>query len=606
MRMTMIEKILANHSAYDIVKPGEIIDLNIDIRVARDSGGPNVIRQLQDNKLSIADPDKTIFTFDAHHGESDEYDCDNIHLCKIFARDQGIRVFDIHSGIGAHLMIDEGLAIPGSTLVSSDLQVNILGAIGALGQGMGDKDITAAFSKGKVWFRVPKTIKINLQGKLTAKLTAKDIGLNLLSIFGSNKLLGYAVELTGDIIDSLSLDSRISLASMAAEMGAITFLMKPNQEVIDYCQYKSKKEFQVILPDEDAEYEDELNIDIEEFQQMVARPGKPAEVVPIEKVLNTCIDAAFAGTCNNGRIEDLRIIAGILKGRKVAPGILLKIVPVTDKIWTQSLQEGLIDIFKESGAIVSTTGPGGSETDMIKHSALGEVIISTGNLYYPGSNGRADVYLASPAIVAASSIAGFITHQDYIPEKPSTILSFPKKETVQTGREISETFQANKPTVLKGKVWYIPFDNIDTDMIYHNRYAEMHETSTKVNYTFSDLSGYEDFASKVVPGDIVVTGNNFGLGSSRQQAVDCFKVLGIQAIIAKSFAMIYERNAINAGLPIIVCSKVDKIQLQTGDMVEIDLNSGVIVNQRNNKSVTGEKFSNIQMEIYQRGGLFHM
>ena len=143
-------------------------------------------------------------------------------------------------------------------------------------------------------------------------------------------------------------------------------------------------------------------------------------------------------------------------------------------------------------------------------------------------------------------------------------------------------------------------------MIYHNRYSVLSESNPEANYTFSHLSGYEDFASKVEPGDIVVTGYNFGIGSSRQQAVDCFKALGIQAIVAKSFAVIYERNAINAGLPIIVCSHTDEIGLQTDDMVEIDLNTGKILNQRNHKSVTGEKFSNIQMEIYQRGGLFHI
>ncbi len=538
MGMTMIEKILAKHSVYDVVRPGEIIDLQVDIRVARDSGGANVVRQLQENKLSIADPSKTFFTFDAHQIDSNYIDTDNLYLCKMFARENGIRVFDIHAGIGSHLMIDEGFVMPGSTMVSGDIHANILGAIGALGQGMGEKDITAAFNKGKVWFRVPKTIKLNLHGHFKEKLTAKDIALNLLSIFGSNKLLGYSVEITGEMMDALSLDSRISLASMATEMGAITFLMKPNQEVLDYCQFKSKKEFDIIVPDDDAEYEEELNINVASFRQMVARPGRPVEVVAVEEVQNTGIVSAFVGTCTNGRIEDLRIVAGILKGRKVAPGIILKIVPVTDEIWTQSLQEGLIDIFKEAGAIVSTAGPGGSELEVDKPSKFGEVTVSTGNLNFPGNNGRGDVYLASPAVVAASAVAGFITQPDHIPDKPLTLLSFPKKETVQTEQDTSDTFRADKPTMLKGKVWYIPFDNIDTDMIYHNRYSVLSESNPEANYTFSHLSGYEDFASKVEPGDIVVTGYNFGIGSSRQQAVDCFKALGIQAIMAKSFAVI--------------------------------------------------------------------
>jgi 3-isopropylmalate dehydratase small subunit len=606
MGLTMIEKILAKHSAYDVVKPGEIIDLQIDVRVARDYGGANVIKQLTDNKLSVADNSKTFFTFDALLTTSDLNEAGNLHVCKTFAKENGIRIFDIHSGIGSHQMIDEGLVMPGYTLVSGDLRANVLGAIGALGLGVGDKDIASAFSKGKVWFRVPKTIKLNLTGKLKGKLTPKDLALNLLAIFNSNKLLGYAVEVTGDIIDSLSLDSRISLASMATEMGAVTFLMKPNQEVVDYCELKSGKKPEIVVADTDAEYEDELNINVGNFRQIVAKQGRPIEVIDIVKCQNTDIDSAFIGTSSNGRIEDLRIVAGILKNRKVVPGIILKIVPATDAIWTQSLQEGLIDIFKESGAIVSTAGPGGNALDEIRQSNFNEVTISTGNFNYPGNTGRGDVYLAPPAIVAASALAGFITTPEHIPDQPASLFSFTKKETVQEVYRETMAEIADKPTVLKGKAWYIPFDNIDSDMIYHSRYMEMSDSGALTNHTFGQLSGYEDFANKVSPGDIVVTGHNFGLGSSRQQTVDCFKALGIQAIVAKSFAVIYERNAINAGLPIILCNHIEQLELVTDDIIKIDLNTGEIQNQRNAKTVTGEKFSNIQMEIYQRGGLFHI
>ena len=606
MGMTIIEKILANHSAYDIVRPGEIIDLHIDLRVARDLGGAHVVKQLQDNKLSIADPAKTFFTLDSNTIYTKSQYAEHLQVCRSFARENGIYVFEIHAGIGSHLMIDNGFAVPGSTLLSTDPQANILGDIGAFGQGVGEKDITTAFNKGVVWFRVPKSIKIKLQGTLHKDFSAKDLALNLFSIFGSNKLLGYAVELTGEVIDSLSLDSRISIASMASEMGAVSFLMTPNQEVIDYCQVRSKKNIDIILPDEDAEYEDQLNINIDKFTPMVAKLGNPFEVLPAEKIQNIGIDSAFIGTSSNGRIEDMRIAAGILKNRKVAPGVLLKITPATDEIWTQSLQEGLIDIFKEGGAIVSNAGGGEGIEDMLTQQGRGEVSISTAAKKYPGQVGPGDLYLASPAIVTASSIAGFITTPGHIPEKPEKLFSFPKKEAGEQEQESKISAETTKPTILKGKVWHIPFNDIDTDMIYNNRYEEISEKEAIANYTFSNLTGYEDFASKVIAGDIVVTGHNFGLGSSRQQAVDCFMALGIQAIIAKSFAVIYERNAINAGLPIIVCSQIDELQLQTGDILEIDLSSGRITNNRNKLSMVGEKFSNIQMDIYQRGGLFNV
>ncbi len=602
MGLTMIEKILAKHSTNDGAKAGEIIDMFVDLRVTRDIGGSNVLQQLQEKELTVADSSKTFFTFDCNTPNIEPEIIESQRLHRTYARENGIRLFDVHSGIGSHLMIDQGLAVPGCTMVSGDIHVNLIGAIGALGQGMGEKDITAALTKGKVWFRVPKTIKITLSGQLPVRYSGKDLALYLLSIFGSNKLLGYSVELDGEVIENLSLDGRISLASMATEMGAITFLMKPNQEVLDYCSYKSKRDYEVLLPDDDAEYEEELHINIQNIEVMIARPGRPFELVPIEKLKNTGIDSAFIGTCTNGRIEDLRIAAGILKGRKIATGIILKIVPSTDEIWTQALQEGLIDIFKESGAIVADAGCGAFSSGRAISNSLGDVTISTGNRNFPGQIGRGDVYLSSPAVVSASAIAGFITHPDNIPDQHQTLFSFPKKEVVHH-EEPNLPIEANKPTILEGKVWYIPFDNIDTDMIYHSQYTQMSDIKVIGNMTFSHLSGYEDFASKVSPGDIVVTGNNFGLGGSRQQAVDCFKTLGIQAIIARSFAVIYERNAINAGLPIIVSAHINHLGLQTGDIIKIDLNTGEICNSRNNKTVMGEKFSGIQMEIYQRGGL---
>jgi 3-isopropylmalate dehydratase small subunit len=589
MGMTMIEKILAHHSVYDVVRPGEIVDVNIDLRVSRDLGGVNIIKYLKDNNLKISDTSKTFFTFDYFETTTDNLNSENQIHCRQFARDNGIRVFDMHSGIGSHLMIDQGLVTPGMTMVSSDSHVNILGAIGALGQGVNEKDLISAFTKGKIWNRVPKSIKINFNGGLANNITAKDIALNLLSIFGSNKLLGYAVELVGPVIDLLSLDSRITLASMANEMGASTFLMPPNQEVMDYCTYKSNRSFQTYLPDEDADYEDILNIDVSKFARLVAKPGMNSEIFQIEKLKNKGIDSAFIGTCTNGRIEDLRIVAGILKGRKVAPGIILKIVPATDEIWTLSLQEGLIDIFKEAGAIVSNAGCGGCASSQFIGQNLGEVTISSGNKNFPGKSSYGEVYIASPAIVAASAIAGYITTPELIPDKPQSLFSFPSKD-----KSVAEdNSESTKPVILEGKVWYIPFDNIDTDKIYNSRYTELTDLSEFGNYAFSHFEGFENFAKEANPGDIIVVGKNFGLGNSSSHAVDCFKSLGIQAIVAKSFAVVYEKNAINAGLPVIVCKNIDKINLQTGDTIQINLKTGEISNTRAKKSVWGEKFSSI-------------
>jgi homoaconitase/3-isopropylmalate dehydratase large subunit/3-isopropylmalate dehydratase small subunit len=590
MGMTVIEKILAHHSTYDVVRPGEIINVHIDLRVSRDLGGINIVKQFQKHELSLDNRERTFFTFDYYPSVADASIFENQQICRSFAREQGIRLFDIHSGIGSHLMIDQGYATPGTILASTDTHANILGAIGALGIGLSEKDIITVFTKGSIWYRVPKSIKINLTGLLPTKTTAKDIALNLLSLIGPSKLLGYAIELYGPAIDMLGLDGRITLASMANEIGAVTFLMHPNQEVIDYCSCKSNQTFQVFLPDEDADYDDFLNIDVSKFEQMISLPGN-MEIVPIEKTANQGIDSAFIGTCTNGRIEDLRIAAGILKDRKVAPGVILKIVPSTDEIWTLALQEGLIDIFKESGAMVTNAGCGGCASGQYSHNSFGEVTISTGNKNYAGQTSKGEVYLASPAIVAASAIAGYITIPEQIPDKHFTLFSFPNQKV-----STSNISSPEKMTLLEGKTWYIPFDNIDTDMIYHSRYTGLTDLSKFGNYTFMDLEGYEYFADQVSPGDIIIVGQNFGLGNSSHHAVDCFKSLGIQAIIAKSFAVVYEHNAISAGLPVIVCSKTDSLELQSGDMIRVNLQTGIISNLRNNLITTVEKYSGIEIK----------
>lgn len=227
MPMTLLEKILAVHSGSAEVHPGEIVDIFIDCRVARDFGGANVVKNIKDFKLSVDDPSRTFFTFDCNPTGSDQKYAVNQHLCRQFARGNDIKVYDIDAGIGTHLLIEEGYAYPGSTAVSTDSHANVLGAVGAFGQGMGDMDIAAAWAKGKVWFKVPQSVRINLTGKIQYGVSSKDIILNLLKIFGANSLLGFSIEMYGEPVDSLTLDDRITISSMATEMGAIIILFPP-------------------------------------------------------------------------------------------------------------------------------------------------------------------------------------------------------------------------------------------------------------------------------------------------------------------------------------------------------------------------------------------
>ncbi len=602
--MTIIEKIIAAHSKYERVKSGEIVDVELDVRAARDFGGPNVVKHLMDNNLDVADVSKTFFTFDTNPTGSDQKYAVNQHVCRTYARDRGIRVFDIDHGIGTHTLMEEGLAYPGSTAVTTDSHANILGAIGAFGQGMGDQDIAVAFNKGKVWFKVPDSVKITLHGKRPEFLSAKDIVLNLLNKFGANSLLGYSAELYGDAIDELTVDERITIASMGTEMGVITLMFPPNKAVLDYCTERAGRKIEGVYADADAVYAQEFSLDISTFKTMVSMPGKPHDTVDIAQQKKQKIDSAFIGSCTNGRIEDMREAAKILKGRRVAPGVVLKIVPSTDAIWQQCLDEGLIKIFKQAGAMLSNAGCAGCAAGQVGQNGPGEITISTGNRNFPGKQGKGSVYLASPATVAASAIAGYITTPDEIPNEPAV---FKPSENLlkKMGEAKQNSHHAEAKSVeVQGRVWVIREDNIDTDMIFHNRYLAITNIKEMGQYTFDNLAGYEDFAKKAKAGDIVMVGKNFGSGSSRQQAVDCFISLGIQAVMAESYGAIYERNAINAAFPIVTYKSLESIDIQDGDTINVNFETGVVTNLKNGKTAQAKPFSDVQLEIYTNGGLF--
>ena len=494
MSSTIIEKIISAHCGH-VVKPDDIADVEIDVRVARDFGGANVVKNLQDHGLGIHDPKRTFFTFDCNPGGSDQKYATNQHICRKFAREHGITIYDINAGIGTHIAIDEGLISPCGTLVSTDSHANILGAIGAFGQGMGDQDIASAFAHGKVWFKVPPSVKVILDSHPGPNATAKDIVLACLKHFGANGMLGYSAEFYGNIVDGLTLDQRITIASMATEMGGIIILFPPNDNVIKYCRQTGNTSLEPIYADEGAEYKDTIHITINNLSPLISHPGHPEDVVPVSEVAGTKIDSAFIGSCTNGRYEDMVATAKILKGKKVAPGVVLKIVPTTDKIWRQCLDEGLIAIFKESGALVGNPGCAGCAAGQIGQNGPGGVTVSTGNRNFAGKQGKGDVWLASPATVAASAVAGVITTSDIIPSEPRLFAvgkSVPKEIPTLAIRPTTE-----KLTVFKGRAWVIPVDNIDTDMIFHNRYLAITDISQMGQYALDNLKGWQDFAKKL-------------------------------------------------------------------------------------------------------------
>ncbi|MBN1390067.1 MAG: 3-isopropylmalate dehydratase large subunit [Candidatus Thermoplasmatota archaeon] len=595
MGRTIIEKIISLRSGKE-VKPGDIVDVSIDVRVARDFGGANVVKNILDAGLSVDAPSLTFFTFDCNPGGSDQKYAANQQFCRQFARDHGIRVYDIDMGIGTHIAIDEGLVRPGDTFVSTDSHANIMGAIGAFGQGMGDIDIAAAFSSGKVWFKVPGSLKIVLRGIPSRDATAKDVALKMLEDLGAHGLLGYCAELYGEYIDGLGLAGRMTIASMCTEMGGIIIIIPPNDAVMHELGIEGGE---IVTADRDACYDRVLEMDISGLSPMVSRPGHPEDVVTVEEVKGTKIDSAFIGSCTNGRYEDIKAAADILRGRKVAPGVVLKVVPSTRKVWEKCLDEGIIKTLMDSGALVGNAGCAGCAAGQIGQNGPGEVTVSAGNRNFTGKQGKGSVYLASTETVAASALAGYLTTKTDIPSEP---VVFPKGKGFPSVKASCKDVKMVERMVLRGKVWYIPRDNIDTDMIFHNRYLTITDVNEMGQYTFDNLQGFEDFARRAGTGDIVVVGKNFGAGSSRQQAVECFRSLGISVILAESFGAIYERNAINTGMPIMVFDPVEG-GFEDGDELEVDLIHGRISNISKGVDMKGEPFSDVQLEIYKRGGL---
>ena len=600
----MIEKIISQHSGLD-VEPGDIVDVEIDARIARDFGGANVVKNLKEHELEIDDPKRTYFTFDCNPGGSNPKYAANQQICRNFARERGINLYDINSGIGTHLAIDAGLIHPGGTLVSTDSHANILGAIGAFGQGMGDQDIAYVWSRGKIWFKVPPTIKLHFVGKPSEHATAKDLTLAALRTLGSAGLLNHAAELYGDCIDELNLSARITMSSMCTEMGGITALFPPNEAVLDYCRKRNLKNFSPVYADDDAKYAKTITVDVENLAPLCSRPGHPDDVVELSSVAGTKIDSGFIGSCTNGRYEDMVAAANVLEGKKLAPGVVLKIVPSTDEVWQMCLDDGILEVFKKAGAIVGNAGCAGCAAGQIGQNGPGEVTVSTGNRNYPGKQGKGSVYLASPDTVAASAVAGQLTTVDAIPETPAVFES-PDRDSAKSpsSQQREEKVQGKDQgkAVFRGRAWPIDKDSIDTDMIYHNQHLTVTEVEQMGQFAFGNLDGYEDFAKNAREGDIVLVGANFGCGSSRQHAVECFRSLGVSVVVAKSFGAIYERNAINSGFPILSCDWTT-LGIQKGDSIEVDLEEGTVEKIDDGSQARGKKASKVQLEIYNRGGL---
>jgi len=410
MGLTVIEKIIQDHTEQE-VSPGKIVWMGLDVRTARDFGGPNVVKNFQKEYGDdpVQDRRKTFFTFDLSVPACSIRYADNQQICREFAREKGIKIYDVDEGIGSHVLIEKGHARSGSTVVGTDSHLNILGAAGSFGQGMGDVDITFAFKTGNTWFEVPETVKVILEGTFSYPASAKDLTLFILSKLGTKTAALKAVEFYGQAAQKLSLSQRITLCSMVTEMaGIIGFVPEVNEGFVKEMENLTGNLYEPVQADPEATYAEEIKIDISGLTPQVAAPFLPTNVKEVKELKQVSIDSGFIGSCTNGRTQDLKAAADVLRGRKVKKGVMLKIVPATRRVYSELLKQRVLDDLFESGAVISNPGCGGCAEGHIGLTGKGETQISTANRNFAGKQGKGNNYLASPQVAAASCVLGRI------------------------------------------------------------------------------------------------------------------------------------------------------------------------------------------------------
>jgi len=410
--LTLAEKILATHTDKKKVSPGEFINIRVDLILANDITAPIAIREFQRIGVDkIFDPKKVVMVPDHFMPGKDIASAEQAKLMREFCYEHGALYFEVgQMGIEHVLLPEQGLVLPGEVAIGADSHTCTYGALGAFATGMGSTDIAAAMATGDIWMKVPPTIKLVYHGSLGEWIGGKDLILYTIGNIGVDGALYSVMEFTGEAIDDLSMDGRFTMANMAVEAGAKAGLFRVDNKTQLYIKSRAKRPYNVYGPDNDTDYSQVIDYDVSALEPQVALPHSPANVKPISRVENIEINQAVIGSCTNGRLEDLRIAAQILKGRKVHPKVRCIIIPGSQQVYLDALTQGLIEIFIGAGAVVSTPTCGPCLGGHMGVLADGERCISTTNRNFVGRMGspKSEVYLSNPAVAAASAVMGRI------------------------------------------------------------------------------------------------------------------------------------------------------------------------------------------------------
>ncbi len=413
MGMTMTQKILADHAGLDKVVAGQLIEANLDMVLGNDVTSPVAINEMNKfGRTSVFDKTRISLVMDHFTPNKDIQSAENCKQVREFAKKNDIlHYYDVgNMGIEHALLPEQGIVTCGDCIIGADSHTCTYGALGAFSTGVGSTDMAAGMVTGKAWFKVPSAIKVVITGKKAPCISGKDVILHLIGRIGVDGALYKSLEFTGDGIKELSMDDRLCIANMAIEGGAKNGIFPVDDITLDYVKGRSLREYKVYEADEDAEYDSVVEIDLSTLKPTVACPHLPENTKTVDELDKLEIDQVVIGSCTNGRMEDMRIAASILKGKKIAKGIRCIVIPATQSIYLQCIKEGLAEIFVEAGAIVSTPTCGPCLGGHMGILAAGERAVSTSNRNFVGRMGhtKSEIYLASPAVAAASALAGYI------------------------------------------------------------------------------------------------------------------------------------------------------------------------------------------------------
>lgn len=419
MGMTMTQKILADHAGVKEVYAGELIEANVDIVMANDITGPMALPIFKKMADKVFDKDKVVLVPDHFTPNKDIKSAENSKAIREFSREQGLthHMEQGKCGVEHAILPESGIVVAGDAVIGADSHTCTYGAIGAFSTGVGTTDIATGMATGQLWFKVPSAIKFNLHGKLPKYVSGKDVILHIIGRIGVDGALYKSMEFTGEGVKELSMADRFTICNMAIEAGAKNGIFPVDEAAIEYLDKHAKRDFKIYEADKDAEYEEVVDVDLSAIRPTVAfphLPGNAKTVDEIEAMDKIYIDQVVIGSCTNGRMEDLRKAAAILKGKKVADNVRVMVVPATQKIYLQCILEGILETFVEAGCAVNTPSCGPCMGGHMGVLAKGEKCVSTTNRNFVGRMGDVEslIYLASPETAAASAIAGYIANPE--------------------------------------------------------------------------------------------------------------------------------------------------------------------------------------------------